>query len=96
MEAKETLWHINWGDGDNAFVLAPNESVARERLPESKDRVNFIVRLDSLYQIIFKAGKQAGIREAIDTYTPYVEALESENGALRLGLLMSTDGVLPK
>lgn len=56
MKAKDTLFHINWGDGDDTFVIAPDEETAKERMPDGKDMVNYIVRLDLLYQRIFKAG----------------------------------------
>jgi len=56
MKAKDTLFHINWGDGDTTFVIAPDEQTARERMGDGKDMVNYVVRLDALYQLIFKAG----------------------------------------
>jgi len=62
MEAKDTLFHINWGDGDDTFVIAPDEKTAKMRMRDGRDMVNYIVRLDSLYQMIFKAG----IREVVE------------------------------
>jgi len=40
MEAKDTLWRINWGDGDNAFIVAPNIKTAKERMAASKEVSN--------------------------------------------------------
>jgi len=62
MKAKETLFHINWGDGDTSFVIAPDEETAKDRMSDGKDMVNYIVKLDSLYQRIFKAG----IKEVVE------------------------------
>jgi len=62
MKAKETLFHINWGDGDTSFVIAPDEETAKDRMADGKDMVNYIVKLDSLYQRIFKAG----IKEVVE------------------------------
>jgi len=59
---KDTLFHINWGDGDTTFVIAPDEQTAIERMPDGKDMVNYVVKLDILYQKIFKAG----IREVVE------------------------------
>ena len=52
----DTLFHINWGDGDNFFVIAPDEATAKERMPDGRDMVNTIVSLDHLYNLIFNAG----------------------------------------
>ena len=62
MEAKNTLFHIDWGDGDTTFIIAPDEQAVRERMPDGKDMVNYVVRLDNLYQRIFRAG----IREVVE------------------------------
>ena len=56
MKAKDTLWHVNFGDNDNSFVIAPDKETARERMGEGKEMVNYVVNLDALYQQIFKAG----------------------------------------
>ena len=56
MEAKESLWHIEWGDGDTSFVIAPDEKTAISRMPDGKGMINSIVKLDALYQMILKAG----------------------------------------
>jgi len=66
MEAKDTLWHINWGDGDNTYVLAPDEKTAKGMMPEGEDMVNYMAKMDSLDNIIFKAGKLEGRREVVD------------------------------
>ena len=62
MKEQETLFHIEWGDGDHAFVLAPNEKTAIEKMSEGKDMIRYVVKLDGLYQMIFKAGYDAGYR----------------------------------
>ena len=53
----ETLFHIEWGDGDHTFVLAPNETMAIEKMSDGKDMIRYVVKLDGLYQMIFKAGQ---------------------------------------
>ena len=53
---KDTLFHIDWGDHDTTFVIAPDEATARERMGDGKDMVNYVVKLDHLYSRIFKAG----------------------------------------
>lgn len=65
---EDTLWHINWGDNDNCFVIAPDEETARAKIAKGKERisgdmVNYVVEHDSLYQRIFKAGEQQGIEK---------------------------------
>jgi len=62
MEGKNTLWRINWGDGDNFYVVASSEKAAIEGMPDGKDMVNFVVKLDHLYQEILKAG----IKEVVE------------------------------
>jgi len=32
MKAKDTLWHVNFGDNDDAFVIAPDIKTAKERM----------------------------------------------------------------
>ena len=72
MEAKDTLkgckspntlWHINWGDGDNTYIIAPDKETAIERMPDGKDMVNEVVQLDHLYGLIFKAGYQQALQD---------------------------------
>jgi len=62
MKAKETLFHINWGDGDTFFVIAPDEKTAIKRMPDGKEMVNYVVKLDAIYEMIFRAG----IREVVE------------------------------
>ncbi len=64
-QAKDTLWHIDWGDGDTSFVIAPDKKTAIERMPDGNDMVNTIVKLDGLYQMIFKAGAEAQLAKAL-------------------------------
>ncbi len=59
MEAKDTLWYINWGDGDNTFVVAPDKETAKSRMVAGKGMVNYVVELDAIYQSIFKAGQES-------------------------------------
>ncbi len=54
MEAKNTLWHINWGDGDEFFILAPDKETALSMMPDGKDMVNYVTNLDGLYQLIIQ------------------------------------------
>jgi hypothetical protein len=68
MEAKDTLWHINWGDGDDFYVIAPTKKIAIDRMPEGKGMVNYVVKLDHLYKLIFKAG----IKYAWDILSPHL------------------------
>ena len=63
---KDTLFHISWGDGDDTFVLAPDKETAIERMPDGKDMVNSIVRLDALYGMIYKAGYEQRGKEIAD------------------------------
>jgi len=58
MKAKDTLWHVNFGDNDDAFVIAPDIKTAKERMGGGKEMVNYVVNLDHLYQKIFKAGQK--------------------------------------
>ena len=60
MKATDTLWHIGWGDGDNCYIVAPDEKMAKKRMGECKSMVNYIVRLDCLYQKILRAGVNEG------------------------------------
>ncbi len=55
---KESLFHINWGDGDNCFIIAADENTARGGMSDGRDMVNFIVRLDAVYKMIFEAGQK--------------------------------------
>lgn len=77
LKVKDTLFHINWDDGDNFFVVAPDEKTAIEKMPDGKDMVNYVVKLDSLYQMIFKAGEEYAItkegHEAISFLHGYQE-----------------------
>ena len=66
MAAKDTLWHINWGDGDTTFVIAPDKETALKQMGDGKDMVNTIVCLDAIYSIIKGAGHQAGRREVVE------------------------------
>ena len=75
MRAKDTLWHVNFGDNDNSFVIAPDEETARERMPDGKDMVNYAVRMDALYQQIFKAG----MKEVVDLIDTELEESDSRN-----------------
>ena len=67
MEAKDTLFHINWGDGDNSYVVAPDQATAIERMSDGKDMVNYVVRLDTLYALIFKAGMREVVELVLQT-----------------------------
>jgi len=68
METKDSLFHISWGDGDESFVIAPDEETAGERIPESKGMVNSVIRLDGVYQAIFKAGREAERRSIKESW----------------------------
>ena len=61
MKAKDTLWRINWGDNDSAYIIAPDKKTAEERMEEGKEMVNYAVRMDALYQQIFKLGIQEAV-----------------------------------
>jgi len=63
MEAKDTLWHINWGDGDNFYVIAPDKETAISRMLDGKDMVNSVAKLDHLYSLIFKAGYNQSLQD---------------------------------
>lgn len=66
MEAEDTLWHINWGDGATTFVIAPDKETAIRQLGDGKDMVNSIVCLAAIYSIIKGAGHRAGRREVVE------------------------------
>ena len=70
MKTKNTLWHVNFGDNDNYFVIAPDIETAEERMEEGKEMVNYAVRMDALYQQIFKLG----IKEAVVDFAKWFEA----------------------
>lgn len=53
--AKLTLFHINWGDGDDAFVIAPDKETAISKV---EGMVNSVVQLDALYNMIYEQGKR--------------------------------------
>jgi len=55
----DTLFHINWGDGDNTFVIAPDKATAISMMPDGQGMVNYVVKLDALYRMIYKAGQQS-------------------------------------
>ncbi len=55
---KDTLWHIDWGDGDTNFVIASSKKKAIAKMRDGKDMANFVVKLDYLYNFIFKAGEE--------------------------------------
>ena len=56
--AKLTLFHINWGDGDNSYIVASNETEAIKKMPDGKDMVNYVVQLDALYNLIYEQGRR--------------------------------------
>ena len=56
MESKDTLWHINWGDGDDLYIVAPSKHKAIGLMEDGKDMVNYATRLDATYERIYKAG----------------------------------------
>lgn len=62
MEVRDTLFHINWGDGDNCYIIAPDRETAISKMEEGRLMVNYVVKLDNLYQMILKAG----IREVVE------------------------------
>ena len=76
MKTKNTLWHINWGDNDNAFIVAPDIETAEERMPDGKDMVNSITRLDLLYQMIFRAGQKEVVEWVEDNHGYCTKTLE--------------------
>lgn len=57
MESKETLFHIEWGDGDHSFIIAPDGATAVERMTDGKDTVRSVTNLAELHKMIFKAGE---------------------------------------
>lgn len=69
----ETLFRINWGDGDDSFVIAPDEATAISRMPDGKDMVNYVVRLDALYRMIYKAGQREVVEWVEKEFGYYTE-----------------------
>ena len=63
MEARKTLWHINWGDGDDFYVVALTKEAAINAMPEGKDMVNYVVKLDSVATALYKAGQDSRLKE---------------------------------
>ncbi len=55
----DTLFHIEWGDNDHSFILAPDKETAIERMSEGKDMVRSVVELAQLYKLIFEAGARS-------------------------------------
>ena len=79
MKAKDTLWHINWGDGDNFYILALDEEAAIKAMPDGQGMVNYAIRLDSVAAEIFKAG----IKEAVEWIKQY-HGLDFEEAKAKL------------
>ena len=75
MKAKDTLFHINWGDGDDFYITAPDRATAIERMPDGKDMVNYVVELKHLYQIIYKAGMEEEAKGGHNAIS-YLEGLQ--------------------
>ena len=55
----DKLFHIEWGDKDHSFVIAPDKETAIERMSEGKDVVRSIVELEHIYKLIFEAGARS-------------------------------------
>ena len=66
MKAEDTLFNINWGDGDTFYIIAPDEKTAIGKMTDGKDMVNYAVRLDAVYKMIFKAGYDKALAQLAD------------------------------
>ena len=91
MEARKTLWHINWGDGDDFYVVALTKEAAINAMPEGKDMVNYVVKLDSVATALYKAGQDSRLKEvkewieehredkdALDKWQAFLKGLEGD------------------
>ena len=67
MKPEDTLFHIEWGDGDNSFVIAPDKDTAIKRMDDGADMIRTVVKLDHLYQLIFKAGFSEALNTVVAT-----------------------------
>jgi len=67
-----TLWHIDWGDGDTYFIVAPDKETAISRMPDGQGMVNHVVKLDHIYQCIFKAGAKEARARAVAIVDHYM------------------------
>ncbi len=61
----DKLFHIEWGDDDNSFVLAQDDVEAREKMGDIRDMIRTVCELPSVFQEIFELGKGAE-RERIE------------------------------
>ncbi len=52
----DKLFHIEWGDGDNSFVLAKDDVEAREKMGDVKDMITMVVELPAVFQSIYNVG----------------------------------------
>ncbi len=55
----DKLFHIEWGDDDNSFVLAQDDVEAREKMGDIRDMIRTVCELPSVFQEIFELGKGA-------------------------------------
>jgi hypothetical protein len=72
MEAKNTLWHINWGDGDDFYIVAPDKETAIKGMPEGKDMINYMVRLDCVAHTLYKTGRESMLKEVKEWVNHYL------------------------
>ena len=69
MLSEDTLFHIEWGDGDHVFIIAPTKEEAIGRITDGKDMIRSVVELKHLYNLIYQAGvadTQRGIGEWLE------------------------------
>jgi len=53
-----TLWHIEFGDGDDFFTISESKEEAISKMPEGQEMVRGVTKLDGLYQMILQQGRR--------------------------------------
>ena len=63
---KQTLFCIKWGDDDQFFVVAGSEKEAIEQMPDGKDMIRSVLKLDKVYEEIYDEGFDEGWDDGFD------------------------------
>ncbi len=79
----DKLFHIVWGDGDNAFVLAPDESAAQAEMGDIRDMIRTVCELPSVFQEIFELGEGAERKRILGNADKNVSHYEITKNGIR-------------